>query len=583
MMLNYREKYVFVIMFMFSILNMLYMHYQFLFSYGLEFYFSKTSVLDNFLAVLLDVTVIFLFFLLLFLGRVKTSLLATFVFTLIFSFCNIVYSRFFGQYLTFTAIGQAGNLNDNVVIKSVLAEIRVYDILHILFILLFAWVFAICRKKSILTKVFLRLLGGLWAVVLVLILVSHSIYLIRGSFARSMQTLFPSYSDSSVYFQIENVFPNWVTFHKGLFRTVLVDHLHDWFFEFELGAEEYQTIKKEYLNHEGRVTNKTINEDIQNVIFIIAESYLSVLSDLKVDGKEITPYLNALKRDSNVYYNGHVIPNATIGRSSDGQLIYMTGILPLRSEVTVGLAKNDSLVGLPDLLLKQGLVKHTQIMVPTSPSLWEQNTMNKVYNIETMYSKFDYRKNQTGDDLEDEEIFEYAKQLDATMPSNSFSLLLSLSMHEPYDDYIEHGFYLEDNSLPIRYKNYLITSHYFDEQIGKYIEHLKANGLYDKSLIVIASDHEPLLHNMDIEGKVSKELVLYIINGGFDKDKAWMGVCNQLDVYTTLLDIMGIDSEWRGLGHTLLNPNYSNSVSDETWQISEWIIKGDYFRREKNK
>lgn len=582
-MLHYREKYLFMILFMFSILNMLYMHYQFLFLYGLEFYFSKTSVIDNFLAVLLDVTAIFLFALLLFWGRVKLSLTVTFIITLLLSFCNIVYSRFFGQYLTFLAIGQAGNLNDNVVIKSVLAEIRIYDILHIVFIVLFFWVLMICRKKSVLTKVFLRMLGTLWAVVLTLILVSHSIYFVRGSFARAVQTLFPSYSDSSEYFQIENVYPNWVTFHKGLLRTVVFDHLYECINDFKLGSVEIQTIKEEYMNHEGRVTNRTLDDKVQNVIFIIAESYLAVLSDLKVDGKEITPYMNALKRDSNVYYNGHVIPNAKIGRSSDGQLIYMTGILPLRSEVTVGLAKNDSLVGLPDLLLKQGIVKHTQILVPTSPSLWEQNTMNKVYNIETMYSKYDYRKNLTGDDLEDEEIFAYAKQLDATMPSNSFSLLLSLSMHEPYDECVEHGFRLEDNSLPKRYRNYLITSHYFDEQIGKYIEHLKADGLYDKSLIVIASDHEPLLHNMDVEEKVSKELVLYIINGGFDKHEAWTGECNQLDVYTTLLDIMGVDSEWRGLGHTLLDPHYSNSVSDNTWQISEWIIKGDYFRRELNR
>jgi lipoteichoic acid synthase len=257
----------------------------------------------------------------------------------------------------------------------------------------------------------------------------------------------------------------------------------------------------------------------------------------------------------------------------------MTGLLPLRTEVTVGFAKNDSLVGFPDLLLKQGIVKHTQILVPTSPSLWEQNAMNNVYHIEKMYSKKDYSMNQTGDDLVDEEIFEFAKQLDAKMPSNSFSLILSLSMHEPFDEYVEHGFQFEDNSLPIRYKNYLITSHYFDEQIGKYIKHLKADGLYDKSIIVIASDHEPLLHNMDMEGKVSKELPLYIINGGFDKSKVWTGTCNQLDVYTTLLDIIGVKSKWRGLGHTLLDPNYSNSVTNKAWQLSEWIIYGDYFRK----
>ena len=556
------------------------MHYQFLFSIGIDFYLAKTSVLDNLLAVLLDVTAVFLLSLLFFCGRVKTSLTVTFILTLILSFSNIIYSRFFGQYLTFSAVGQAGNINDNVVIQSILSEIKVYDIFHFLFLILFMLTLVCCRKKSIHTIVSLRILGIIWILVSILIVISHSIYLLQGSFERSIQTLFPSYSESSEHPNWENVYPNWATFHEGLFRTVIINHFSN-SDKIELSSTQIQSIEEEYTNYAGRITEKTIDDGIQNVIFILAESYLSVLSDLVIDGKEITPNLNALKRDSNVYYNGHVIPNAKVGKSSDGQLIYMTGLLPLRSEVTVSRAQNDSLVGFPSLLLKEGMVKHTQILVPTSPSLWEQNDMNIVYEIRTMYSKNDYITNKSGYDLIDEEIFEFAKHLDAKMPSKSFSLILSLSMHEPYDECVDHNFQLEDNSLPIRFKNYLITSHYFDEQIGKYIDHLKSDGLYDNSLIVIASDHEPHFEDLYEEGKVSKELPLYIINGGFNKKNAWIGNCNQLDVYTTLLDIIGVESEWRGLGHTLLDPHYSNSVTDKTWQLSEWIINGDYFRQKK--
>lgn len=558
------------------------MHYQFLVTIGLDFYFSKTSVLDNLMAVLLDVTVLFLFYLLLLWGRARVSLLLTFITTLLLSFCNIVYSRFFGQYLTFSAFGQANNLVDDVVIKSIMSEIRGYDIIYLIILFLFICVF-VKSRKDLIEKGYLRILGAIWVALLVLITLSHSIYLVGGSFERAIQTLYPSYSQDPERPNWENVYPNWATFHKGLFRSVVVDYFCKAGNSIELTPSQIREIEEVFQNHELRSTEITKDNRIENVIFIIVESYLSVLSDLKIDGKEITPYLNELKRDSNVYFNSHVIPNAKIGRSSDGQLIYMTGILPLRSEITVDCAKNDSLVGLPSLLLQHGLVKHSQILIPTSSSLWEQNPMNKVYGIETMYSKSDYKKNQTGDDLPDKDLFEFAKQLDEELPPYSFNLMLTLSMHEPYDECVEHGFQIEDKNLPSRYRNYLITCHYFDEQISKYIEHLKQCGLYEKSLIVIAADHEPHLKNMDVDGMISNELPLYIINGGFDKDKVWNGPCNQLDVYTTLLDIMGVDSEWRGLGHTLLNPNYSNSVLDDTWQISEWIIKGNYFRRENNR
>jgi len=142
-----RENYHFLALFLFSVLNMLFMHYQFFFTIGIDFYFSKTSVLDNFFAVLLDVTVIFLFFIILFLGKVKLSLTFTFFVTLILSFSNIVYSRFFGQYLSFSAIGQVGNLSDNIVIKSVLSEIRIIDSFYIVSFAFFFLILKICKKR----------------------------------------------------------------------------------------------------------------------------------------------------------------------------------------------------------------------------------------------------------------------------------------------------------------------------------------------------------------------------------------------------------------------------------------------------
>jgi lipoteichoic acid synthase len=82
---------------------------------------------------------------------------------------------------------------------------------------------------------------------------------------------------------------------------------------------------------------------------------------------------------------------------------------------------------------------------------------------------------------------------------------------------------------------------------------------------------------MDMVDKLSSNLPLFIINGGISNKDAWTGECNQLDVFTTILDILGIESQWRGLGHTLLNKNYKNSVTEKKQMMSEWIINSDYF------
>lgn len=142
--------------------------------------------------------------------------------------------------------------------------------------------------------------------------------------------------------------------------------------------------------------------------------------------------------------------------------------------------------------------------------------------------------------------------------------------------YGQHGFSIEDDKLPQSYKNYLINCHYFDSQLCQYIETLKAAGKYKNSLIVITSDHDAHPYALGMSNKISTDLPLYIIHGDIDTDIAWKGECNQLDVYTTLIDIFGIRS-FRGLGHTLLRPDYNNSVTPKAIEISDWIIRGNYW------
>ena len=250
-----------------------------------------------------------------------------------------------------------------------------------------------------------------------------------------------------------------------------------------------------------------------------------------------------------------------------------------KSEITVNIVKDKMLYGLPAALINAGRLKHSHVIVPTSPTFWGQDKMNLRYGIEKMYSKFDYDKDMTGyEDLNDEQIFQMASLVETTAEQPFFSLVLTMSMHNPYTKCVEHGFTLADKSLTTEYLNYLVDCHYTDMQIEKYIKHLKQQGLYDNSVIVIAADHQahPAHLNM-ADSQVIDELPLYIINGGINSSNAWTGRCNQLDVYTTLLDIYGVRSTWRGLGHSLLNANYQEYNVERLQTLSDWIIRSNYF------
>lgn len=566
-------------MFMMSIVNLLFVHYYFLQTIALEMDSFKTSYLDNLLACLLDVTFILAIVWIFTLRRLRISLGITFFITLIWSFCNAFYARFFHQYLSWSSIGQAGNLTDPIVVDSMMVGFQFIDLYYPLMAILFCWLYIRYKHQDVKSNS-LRSILMTWLCCIVMCLTVHSLYLFH-----------PTKSIISVYEKTmftpplyNSLWPNWTVFHKGFFRRIILEQLTRES-DIKLTKEQEQEIEKEYTDYHQRVTQRTASDHVKNIIFILVESYLSVTSDLFVDGKEITPNLNQLKRDSNVYYNGHMHPNVATGESSDGQFIYMTGILPLHSEITVSKAKDNTLIGLPKLLKEATPKMQSAILIPTNPTLWEQDTMSPSYGFDKLYSKIDYQEDMNDkedSDMGDDKIIAYASEKDKLLCPPFFFMILTMSTHHPYTTYIEHGFQINDKNITEKYRNYLINCHYTDMMIGKYLQNLKDKGLYDTSMIVIASDHDAHLKFLDMEGKISNELPFYIINGGIDNARAWTGECNQLDVYTTILDIMGIDSKWRGLGHTLLNKEYQNSVTDKIQELSDWIIYSNYFKDKNN-
>lgn len=166
--------------------------------------------------------------------------------------------------------------------------------------------------------------------------------------------------------------PNNMLFRGGFFRRGWTCREDFYRGKMTLTVEQREAIKREYTDYSERGGSLHDSTMIRkNLIFVIVESYLSATSDLKVDGKEITPFLNQLKRDSSVYYNGHVQPNINMGESSDGQFIYMTGLLPLKSDITVNQMKGRTALGLPKVLAEKGIAVHSHTIVPTSPTFWE--------------------------------------------------------------------------------------------------------------------------------------------------------------------------------------------------------------------
>ena len=567
-----------VLLFVLSVVNLLFMHAFFRYEgyFGLWPYAYSTPV--NFFVTVMDTSLILLFFLALTWGRVKVSLSLCFFYTLIWSFVNVFYGSFFGQYLPLSAIRQAGSLTDGLVVESMLAGIRWQYSFYLFSLCFFIFIFHKAPQFRFSSKMFWCLLSIPLISVICVFCVYTGYHFAHPTMRHNME-LYKSMLNG-VFVEPEktkNSFPNDTRYHTGVIRILLSD-IVDLFSDRELSEDEKDLIFDVFSSNAGRTTDNQLNKNLRNVIFIILESFLSSSSELKVDGKEITPFLNSLKHDSTVYYNGHLIPNITIGESGDGQFIYMTGLLPLRTKLTVGEAKTKKLFALPNILKDYFGIKYAEIVLPTTTQMWQQFAMNNVYGIDKSYQNIDVVDDRDTP-LNDKQVFDLAMKTNKEVNQPSFSMVLSVDTHQPYREPVINDFVLSDNSYPESYRNYLIACHQVDRLLDRYFSHLKQIGMLDNSLIVIVSDHHAHMDALGMGEKITNELPLYIVNGNIDTDIAWKGQCNQLDVFTTILDVLNIDSEWKGLGHTLLSPEYENSVTPRIWDVSECIIEGDFFNQ----
>lgn len=554
--------------FLFCVVNLLFMHYVFYLTDQLEVEQDATAFVDNLCGVGLDVSVFFLLFYLFSGRRWRMTWMGCVIATSFWSFSNVVYSRFFYHYLSLSSIGQGGALFDSLIIRCVIDKLEWLDLFYPLSLFLF--LYYIIRRMS--DKRPKRVVRNILFLNVILV------FVILGSLAVYCMSL-PEYKFWPYYTYKLNLNqkgmhlalcdPVTATFRRGSSRMLALEVYDKMQGTLKLDKKQ-EDIITETIEESNR--NRCLDQNSQpptNVIFILVESYMSFVSDMYVGGREVTPFLNALKRDSATYYNGSMTANITVGESSDGQFIYLTGLLPLRSAITVSTVKDLTLPGLPKLF---GIP--SRMVIPTAASMWNQDKMCQQYGFDNLYSSRDLAGDHDAN-LNDQQVFQLAMEQDEKSKEPFFSMVLTLSMHMPYTEQIDPSFLIKEDSVSNELACYLNACHYTDTQIARYFQYLKSKGLYDRSLIVIASDHH--VHLSDV-ADISMTIPFYVVNGG--GRERWKGVCQQVDVYPTLLDIMGIRSRWSGLGQSLLSPNYT--AKDMKWDVSEWIIKSDYFEEYLN-
>jgi len=188
---------------------------------------------------------------------------------------------------------------------------------------------------------------------------------------------------------------------------------------------------------------------------------------------------------------------------------------------------------------------------------WNRNMMYDRMQYDAFYSKKHYKMDEAiGWSLGDDSFFRQSAAIMKEQEQPSYSFLITLSSHHPYKI---PGAKQKLDVSGIDYwimRDYLQSVRYADEAVGRFIEQLKADGLWDKTIFVLYGDHDNSIREWEsFEQVVGKPLnsverqqmlkqVPLIVRlpdgamGGTVREE----VGGQLDLAPTILHLLGVKS-----------------------------------------
>lgn len=377
--------------------------------------------------------------------------------------------------------------------------------------------------------------------------------------------------------------------------------LHDAFKSHALTDDERAEVQR-FLNEEcpHYSDNRYCSIPDRNLIFIIVESLHTWPIGMTVDGREVTPVLNRLVASDGVLYAPHVQFQTSHGHSSDAHFIYNTGLLPLLDGVV---AVNWGDANYPTLAAALDGYDCREIICTPGVN-WNQNVTARTYGFDTLYTREDLMADgafSRHHNMDDAALTDFAARLLPQMRQPFFLEMVTMTMHTPYpEDKVRRSWITASDTLNAEARGYLNCVNVTDSCIGALMDDLHRLGLERNTVVAIVSDHTQVYLNR-IQGRhdsiaTPNDYGIPLIVTGVDTTMHYSPVIGQIDVFPTLLDVMGANQgQWKGLGHSILRypvtsavfPRNMSVIGDScaftphqrrAWDISQWMIYGGLWK-----
>lgn len=339
----------------------------------------------------------------------------------------------------------------------------------------------------------------------------------------------------------------------------------------------------------------------KNLVIILCESLESWPLEKSVEGVELTPYLNSLIADSTTFFAPNVVTQAANGRSIDGQLLMLAGMLPMRNSVYSYEAADNTFYTLPKAMGERS--GRSYILTCDKPHVWNQTRVADAFGVDTLIHHTSWNNNEpvgTARRLSDggfmaQSVEKLRRGEIWPAGERAFLMWVTYSGHNPFrlPEKLRRVDFKGD--YPEMVKNYMITVNYTDHSLATLIEYLKIRPDWAETLVVITGDHEGLADRRKeaVRNPYSREFVdagqhtpLIVLNSPVAG--RYEGQMGQVDIYTTLLDLMGWNGYvWQGMGQSVLDPDFPGvaiGFADDLQGNADSVdsVKLDHLRRARD-
>ncbi|PZD95441.1 LTA synthase family protein [Paenibacillus sambharensis] len=248
----------------------------------------------------------------------------------------------------------------------------------------------------------------------------------------------------------------------------------------------------------------------RHIIYIQLEALQDFLINLQVGQTEITPILNGLLGEA-VYYP-NVYQQVGAGNTSDAEFTANTSFYTPPAGAASEVYGDKSLPSLPKLLEQYGY--RTATFHTNDVTFWNRDELYDALGFDHYYDQGYFEKEDlvhfgASDEMLYRRTAEKLEEL-AAGGSPIYANVISMSAHHPFNLPVHKN----RISLPERFEgtfigDYLRSQHYADYALGLFAEQLKADGIWDNSLIVIYGDHMgvPIYSLTDTDRELLHELI----------------------------------------------------------------------------